>query len=261
MGFLEKIIEVKREEVTRLRQRTPLEELQAMVKGRPAGLDFRGAITSGACSIIAEVKKYSPSKGSLREDLQPSFVASLYEKNGAAAVSVLTDREFFHGSPDYLRDIKETVRIPVLRKDFIIDPYQIYESKLLGADAMLLIAGLLPEIILREYIDLTMSLGVWPLVEVHAPADLAVALSAGAEIIGINNRDLHTFATDINTTLRLAPLIPPGKTVISESAIRTRDDITTLMEAGIHAFLVGEALVSAADPGCKLRELLGRVSE
>ncbi len=261
MGFLEKIIEVKREEVARLKQRVPLEELQSLVKGRPAGLDFRRAITSGACSIIAEVKKHSPSKGSLREDLEPGVVASLYESNGAAAISVLTDREFFHGAPDYLTAIKETARIPVLRKDFIIDPYQIYESKLLGADALLLIAGLLPEIRLREYIALALSLGVWPLVEVHASADLAVALSAGAEIIGINNRDLHTFTTNIDTTRQLAPSIPPGKTVISESGIRTREDITRLMESGIHAFLVGEALISAADPGRKLRELLGKSSE
>lgn len=260
MGILQDIVEVKKREVDRLKQRTPFRELLQQVKNSvaSAGRDFRQAIRSGPCAIIAEVKKHSPSKGSLREDIDPGEVAVRYEKSGAAAISVLTDREFFHGSPDYLVAIKQMVTIPVLRKDFIIDPYQIYETKLLGADALLLISGLLSAERLHEYIQTAMSLGIWPLVEVHTIADLQTALAAGAEIIGINNRDLKTFHTDINNSLALASHVPPGKTLISESGIGTRDDIAILMRAGIHAFLIGEALMSAADPGLKLRELSGR---
>ncbi|MDP2268779.1 MAG: indole-3-glycerol phosphate synthase TrpC, partial [Deltaproteobacteria bacterium] len=251
MGILQDIVAVKRIEIERLKQKTPLHVLQQRVKESavPAGRDFRQAIKSGTCAIIAEVKKHSPSKGSLREDIDPGEVAVLYEKSGAAAISVLTEREYFHGSPDYLVVIKKKVTIPVLRKDFIIDPYQIYETKLLGADALLLISGLLAEERLREYIQTAMSLGIWPLVEVHTIADLQTALAAGAEIIGINNRDLQTFKTDINISLALAPYIPPGKAIISASGIANRDDIAVLMQAGIHAFLIGEALMSAPDPG------------
>jgi indole-3-glycerol phosphate synthase len=257
MGILQDIVKVKKSEIARLKQREPISELQRRVEdcAAPAGRDFRQAVSSGACAIIAEVKRRSPSKGSLREDIDPGEVALLYEQSGAAAISVLTERDFFHGSPDYLVTIKQKVAIPVLRKDFIIDPYQIYETKLLGADALLLISGLLREARLREYIQTAMSLGIWPLVEVHTVADLQIALAAGAEIIGINNRDLKTFHTDINNSLVLAPLVPPGKTLISESGIATKDDISILTDAGIRAFLIGEALMRAADPGAKLREL------
>jgi indole-3-glycerol phosphate synthase len=260
MGILEDIVEVKKKEIDRLKQKTPFYDLQQQVKDSTAsaGRDFRQAISSGSCAIIAEVKKYSPSKGSLREDIDPCAVALLYENSGAAAISVLTEREFFHGSPDFLVAIKQRVKIPVLRKDFIIDPYQIYETKLLGADALLLISGLLSEEKLREYIQTAMSLGIWPLVEVHTIVDLQTALAAGAEIIGINNRDLKTFHTDINNSLALASHVPPGKTLISESGIATRDDIAILMRAGIHVFLIGEALMSVPDPGQKLRELSGQ---
>ena len=260
MGILQDIVEVKKREVERLKLRTPFCDLQQQVKDSAAsvGRDFRQAIRSGPCAIIAEVKKHSPSKGSLKEDIDPCEVAILYEKSGAAAISVLTEREFFHGSPEYLVAIKQRVTIPVLRKDFIIDPYQIYETKLLGADALLLISSLLSEAKLREYIQTTMSLGIWPLVEVHTMADLQTALAAGAEIIGINNRDLKTFKTDINNSLALAPHVPSGKTIISESGIANGDDIAVLMRAGIHAFLVGEALMGAPDPGLKLRELSGQ---
>ncbi|MCG6535983.1 MAG: indole-3-glycerol phosphate synthase TrpC [Syntrophales bacterium LBB04] len=258
MDILDRIVLAKQREVERLRESMSLEELQDRVKGLSNGLDFKKAIESGECSVIAEVKKHSPSKGSLREDIEPSELAILYENNGAVAISVLTDREFFHGSPEYLMDIKKSVQIPVLRKDFLIDLYQIYEAKLMGADALLLIAGLLNEERLREYIKVTMSLGIWPLVEVHAREDLKMALASGAEIIGINNRDLKNFTTDIRTTINLAPLVPKNKTLISESGIYNRQDIERLMNADIHAFLVGEALMSASDPGLMLRKLAGR---
>jgi len=257
MDMLDKIIEVKRREIEQLKQTLPQAELQERVKGLRGAIDFRKAIDSGECAIIAEVKRHSPSKGSIREDADPCAVAALYERNGAAAISVLTDRPFFHGSPEYLIDIKKVVRIPVLRKDFIIDIYQIYESRLMGTDALLLIAGILPEKMLREYIHIAKALSIAPLVEAHSGEDLAIAIAAGAEIIGINNRDLKTFTTDIKTTIELAPLVPAGKTLISESGIRSRKDIETLKKAGIHAFLIGEALMLASDPGRKLRELAG----
>ena len=263
MGILQDIVEAKKKELASLKQAAPLRELQLQVGDLPESVsrDFRQALNSGPCAIIAEVKKHSPSKGSLREDIDPGTLAVVYEKSGAAAISVLTEREFFHGSPEYLVAIRKRVNIPVLRKDFIIDPYQIYETRLLGADALLLISGLLGEERLREYIETARSLGIWPLVEVHTLADLQIALAAGAEIIGINNRNLQSFQTDLNISVSLASLVPPDKTLISESGIATRDDIAVLMRAGIRAFLIGEAFVKAADPGQKLRELSGRETE
>jgi indole-3-glycerol phosphate synthase len=257
MDMLDKIIEVKRKEIEQLKKILPQAELQERAKNLWDTLDFKKAIDSRECAIIAEVKKHSPSKGSLREDADPCAVAALYEKNGAAAISVLTDRLFFHGSPEYLIDIKKIVQIPVLRKDFVIDAYQIYETRLMGADALLLIAGILSEKMLREYIQITKFLSMSPLVEVHSREELDIAIAAGAEIIGINNRDLKTFTTDIKTTIELAPLVPAGTTLISESGIKNRNDIEILKQAGVHAFLVGETLMLASDPGRKLRELAG----
>lgn len=260
MNILDEIIEAKKKEVERSKRSMPLSELRARLKDAPAATvpDFRVALEGSNCSIIAEVKRHSPSRGALCEGIDPGDVASVYEQNGAAAISVLTEREFFHGSPDDLIAIKKRVAIPVLRKDFIIDPYQIYESRLIGADALLLIAGVLPEKQLQEFLQLAESLHVRPLVEVHTGADLETALAAGAEIIGINNRDLQTFVTDIRNTLVLAAQVPAGKILVSESGIRNRADILTLQEAGIHAFLIGETLMRAAEPGRKLRELSGR---
>lgn len=257
MDIFGEIIGVKKAEIAELKGSMPFGELRERVGDLPDCTDFRKAVERPACAIIAEMKKHSPSKGSLREDADPCAVAGIYEKNGAAAISVLTDRKFFHGSPEFLRDIKKTVQIPVLRKDFIIDPYQIYETRLMSADALLLIAGLLSEEKLREYIHIAMSLSLCPLVEVHSREDLEIALAAGAAVIGINNRDLKTFRTDIKHTLKLAPLVPKDKTLISESGIGTRQDVKTLMESGIRAFLIGEALMVDPDPGRKLRELAG----
>lgn len=255
MDFLEKIVAVKRKEVEQLKVISPLDELQAKTRGLPPGRDFPGAIKAG-CSIIAEVKRQSPSRGILRAGIDPVELALLYEKNGAAAISVLTDSEFFRGEPEDLSDVRRNVGIPVLRKDFIIDPYQIYETKLIGADALLLISGLLTTKVLQRYIQIARSLELWPLVEVHSRADLEIALDAGAEVIGINNRDLKTFSTDIKNTLELVSHVPADKILISESGIRNRKDIETLLKAGVHAFLIGEALVTADDPGQKLRGLL-----
>jgi indole-3-glycerol phosphate synthase len=204
------------------------------------------------------VKSRSPSRGRIREDFDPFKIAAIYQENGAAAVSVLTDEEFFEGDRRYLSGIRKAVDLPLLRKDFIIDPYQIYETRMLGGDALLLIARLLAEEHLREYIRLAESVDLSPLVEVHTREELDKALASGAEIIGINNRDLKTFSTDLGVTLDLAPFIPGDRLVVSESGINTRGDIEILMKAGIHSFLVGEALMRAEDIGGKLRELLDR---
>jgi indole-3-glycerol phosphate synthase len=255
--ILDKIIEAKRKEVASLKVGRPLSQLEDTVRNLPPPRDFKRAISRSPCSIIAEVKRHSPSKGRIREDFDPIKIGAVFRKNGAAAISVLTDEEFFEGSGTHLSRMRETVDLPILRKDFIIDPYQIYETRVLGGDALLLIACLLDEEQLREYIRLTEVLNLSALVEVHTREELDKALAADAEIIGINNRDLRTFSTDLGITLDLAPSIPGDRIVVSESGIKTREDIETLMEAGIHSFLVGEALMRTEDIGGKLRELLG----
>jgi indole-3-glycerol phosphate synthase len=256
--ILERIVEAKRKEVAALKEMTPLAQLEDAIGNLLPLRDFRGAISNARCSIIAEVKRSSPSKGRIRDEFDPLQIAALYQANGAHAVSVLTDEAFFEGKGEYLTGIKKTIDLPLLRKDFVIDPYQIYETRLLGGDALLLIASLLEQGQLREYITLSETLGLAPLVEVHTREELDKALAADAEIIGINNRDLKTFSTDIKTTLELAPLIPSDRIVVTESGINTREDIELLMEAGFHCFLIGEALMRAEDIGEKLGELLGR---
>lgn len=256
--ILDRIVAYKRKEVAHLKGVMPLTGLKEAVGDLPPPRDFRRAISRSPCSIIAEVKRRSPSRGRIREDFDPFKIAALYQENGAAAVSVLTDEVFFEGNRTYLSGIRKVVDLPLLRKDFIIDPYQIYETRILGGDALLLITRLLAEEQLREYIRLTESVGLFPLVEVHTREEVDKALASGAEIIGINNRDLKTFSTDLGITLDLAPSIPGNRVVVSESGINTRDDIETLTKAGIHSFLVGDALMRAADIGRKLRELLDR---
>jgi indole-3-glycerol phosphate synthase len=256
--ILERIVEAKRKEVAALKKTTPLVQLEDAIGTLLTVRDFRGAISTARCSIIAEVKRSSPSKGRIREEFDPRQIATLYQDNGAHAVSVLTDEAFFEGKAQYLSEIKKCIDLPLLRKDFIIDVYQIYETRLLGGDALLLIASLLEKGQLQEYIELSTTLGLAPLVEIHTQEELDKALAAGAEIIGINNRDLKTFSTDIETTLKLAPLIPGDRIVVTESGINTRENIEQLMGAGIHCFLIGEALMRAEDIGGKLRELLGR---
>jgi len=254
--ILDKIIETKKEEVARLKQTTSVSALQNTIAGLPACRDFRAAISGRACSIIAEVKCASPSRGRLVEYFEPLKIARAYEQNGAAAISVLTDEKYFLGHKDYLTQIKREVHIPILRKDFIIDPIQVYETRSIGADAVLLIVRVLGER-LAEFIALAKALDLQPLTEVHTQNELNVALAAGADIIGINNRNLDTFVTDINTSRILKQQIPSDKTVVAESAIKGHDDIEYLSEVGINAFLIGEALVVAPDIGGKLREFLG----
>jgi indole-3-glycerol phosphate synthase len=256
--ILDDIIKVKRREVAQRKKSTPLSTLEAATEGMPPTRDFRQALAGGACVIIAEVKRRSPSRGVIREDFDPVLIAREYERYGAAAVSVLTDETFFGGSEADLTTVKGAILLPVLRKEFIIDPWQIYESRAIGADALLLIAAILGENELREYRDLAASVGLASLVEVHDRRELEITLGAGAEIIGINNRDLRTFTTDIKTSLALAPLVPANRIVVSESGFRSRTDIETLLQAGVRAFLIGEALVAAPDRGAKFEELLGR---
>ncbi len=258
--ILDRIVAVKRQEVTHLKKEMPLARLQEVVKDLPPTRAFRQAINHRPCAIIAEVKRSSPSKGRIRDDFDPVQIASIYQEHGARAVSVLTDKQFFEGNGAYLAAIKKAIALPLLRKDFIIDAYQIYESRILGADALLLIAAILEPRQLQEYIQLAEQLGLAPLVEVHDKEELAKALAAGAEIIGINNRDLQTFSTDLKRTLELAPMIPQGKIVVTESGISTRKDIELLMKAGVNCFLIGEALMRADDISRKLRELLGSES-
>jgi indole-3-glycerol phosphate synthase len=257
--ILERILESKRSEVAHLKQVKSIDRLKGAVGNLPPPLDFKGAISRASCSIIAEVKRKSPSRGRIREDFDPIEIATLYQKNGAAAISVLTDERFFEGRGEHLSGIRKVVDIPLLRKDFIIDPYQLYETRILGGDALLLIVRLLEEAQLREYIGLTESVGLSSLVEVHNRGELDKALASGARIIGINNRDLMTFSTDLGITLDLVTSIPEDRVVVSESGISTREDIERLMRAGIRTFLVGEALMRAEDMGEKLRELLGTV--
>lgn len=254
--ILEKIIEVKEDEVARLRRIRPLQELRHAIADLPSPRNLSEAISGRQCAIIAEIKRRSPSKGTLREDFDPARFALIYEESGAAAVSVLTDRAFFGGDETHLTDIKKCVRLPLLRKDFIIDLYQIYETRYLQADAILLIAGILEKEQLREYSGLAQSLGLSVLCEVHSKGELDKALASDAMFIGINNRDLTTFSVDLRTSIGLAASVPADRIIVSESGIRSRSDIETLTKAGIHAFLIGETLMTSDDMGKKLQELL-----
>jgi indole-3-glycerol phosphate synthase len=254
MSFLERIVAAKRNEVSERKKNLPLQELERSLPSSPAR-DFRSALEEGRCALIAEVKRKSPSKGILRQDFDPAEIASAYERSGAAAISVLTDEPFFGGSAADLIRVRSRVGVPVLRKDFVVDPYQVAESRVMGADALLLIVAVLGDA-LRAYLELAGSLGIHALVEVHERDELEIALAAGAEIIGINHRDLRTFEIDLTKSAILAPLIPDGTSVVAESGIRTKEDIRRLMETGVHAFLVGETLMKADDVGERIRGLL-----
>ena len=257
--ILDKIVEIKRREVAGRKETIPLRALERMITGMPPARDFQAALNVGAgCAIIAEVKRRSPSWGLLRADFDPVRIAREYESHGAAAISVLTDETFFGGSDADLTSVKDAVTLPILRKEFIIDPYQVYETRAIGADALLLIAAILTEGQLREYRELAASLGLAALVEIHTRAELEKTLAAGAEIIGINNRDLKTFVTDIRTSVEFASLIPKDRIAVSESGIRNRQDVEVLTKAGVRAFLIGETLVAAPKIGPKLLELLGK---
>ena len=259
-GILAKIVENKKEELTGGRVRLPLKEIKALLRDAEAPRNFLTSITPSKdkpVQLIAEIKKRSPSKGLLVEDLKVDDLARRYEDSGASAISVLTEKRFFSGEPEYIRIVKKVTKTPVLRKDFLFDEYQIFESRYIGADAILLIASILETSALSDFISLSSELGMSSLVEVHDERELESALKADAEIIGINNRDLTTFKVDINTTLRVKKEIPSGKIIVSESGIYNRRDVQILIDAGIHAILVGEAIVTAKDAGAKIKELIG----
>lgn len=255
--ILDKIVATKKEEVTQAKKNAPLAVLQEAIKELASCRNFKTAISTNPPAIIAEVKCASPSRGRLVEDFDPVAIARTYEENGAAAISVLTDEKYFLGDKKYLTQIHSAVQLPLLRKDFIIDPYQVYESRAIGADAVLLIVRILGSDF-REFIGLARELGLATLTEVHTADELKVALSAGADTIGINNRNLDTFVTNINTCKELARLIPAGCITVAESAIANRADIESIAQSGINAFLIGEALVTSADIGKKLREFRGK---
>jgi indole-3-glycerol phosphate synthase len=254
---IEEILKEKTRQVARSRERLPLAKLENRLGGLPPTRDFHAALGHRPLAIIAEIKRKSPSRGWIWRGGDPREIASMYQRGGAAAISVLTEERFFGGHPDFIPQAREIVTLPLLRKDFILDPYEIYETRLLGADSLLLIAGLLQGARLARMIDLAFRLGLQPLVEVHDAQELERALDAGATIIGINNRDLRSLRTDIRRTLELAPLVPPSVRLVSESGIRSRHELELLMEAGVRAFLVGSALMEAQDPVEKLLELRG----
>ena len=259
---LKKIVDYKTGELAGMKAAAPLNEIMDRIselEDQPRG--FQAALLnscgSGWTAIIAEVKKGSPSKGVIRADFDPLEVAQTYQANGASCLSVLTDEHFFLGHLGYLALIREQVSLPLLRKDFIFDPYQIYQARAAGADAVLLIAAMLELSELRDFSSLAGELSMDVLLEVHDERELEVALQTDCQLIGVNNRDLRSFAVDIGTSERLAALMPPGRIIVAESGITRREEIVRLTEKGVHAFLIGESLMREADIGGKLQELLG----
>ena len=258
--ILKKIVGVERRDLESRRSAAPLGELERLVKdgGSPPPLNLAGSLMGDRTRDIAEVKRATPSKGVLRKDIDAPALATTYADNGAAAISVLTNGPFFQGSLEDMASVHGAARpryVPVLRKDFLFDPYQVWEARAHGADAVLLIVAMLSPAQMSELMDAARQLWMQCLVEVHADRELESAIGAGAEIVGINNRDLHMFKTDLAVTERLAPRVPPDRIVVSESGISSSDDVARVAQAGAHAILVGEALVTADDPGARLREL------
>ena len=257
--ILDEIVEVKKSVLAKAKTDVPLDELKRKIVDKPRPISLIEALRGVDIRLIAEVKKASPSAGLLRKDFDPAALAIIYATNGAAAVSCLTD-DHFQGTLEHLSAVKAALvnyRVPVLRKDFLTDPYQLFEARAYGADAALLIAAVLSADLLKELLTVATELQLQCLVEVHDEAELEAALDAGAKIIGINNRDLHTFTTDLAVTDSLAPKVPDGIIVVSESGIRERKDMVRLHKLGADAGLVGEAIMTQADPGAKVRELLG----
>ena len=258
--ILSKIVAIKKEEVAAARRRMPLAQLLQKPRlpwvRRPFFQRLAQPGPNGP-NIIAEIKKASPTKGSIRPDLDPARYAAMYESAGAAAISVLTDTSFFKGSVDDLQTARRTSSLPVLRKDFIISEYQIYEALHIGADAVLLIVRILSPNQLSDYLALSRDLGMDALVEIHSESDLEAASHAGARLIGINNRNLQSFKTDLKTSVRLASLLAPSQVAVAESGIKDRAAIEMLLKAGIFNFLIGESLVRAGDPGVLIKSFLG----
>jgi indole-3-glycerol phosphate synthase len=257
--ILNEIIAQKKEELAETKHRAPLSEVKAKASDAGPVRSFGKALSrGGAIRLIAEVKKASPSKGVIREDFDPVGIARVYEESGAACISVLTEEKFFQGKLEYLGLIRIAAGLPLLRKDFIVDEYQIYEARAAGADAILLIAACLEKEQMTDYLGVAGRLGLDVLVESHTYRELDRSLLAGATLVGINNRDLTTFVVSLQTTLDLLKDIPDDRTVVSESGIRTRDDVITLEKAGVDAILVGESLMREKDIGRKVKELLGK---
>jgi indole-3-glycerol phosphate synthase len=255
--FLDKIVALKRKEDEDRQKAVPLSVLEDAIKQQPAPIDLAEALKGDGLSLIAEVKRASPSRGDLNPVLDPVALAKLYVENGAAAISVLTEENYFKGSGQDLQAVKKTLpNVPVLRKDFILDPYQLYEARAWGADAVLLIAAILDDSALKELITLSHRLGMHCLIEVHDENELKRALKCDAKLIVINNRNLQTLEVDINVTKKLRPLIPPECLVVSESGIKSQEDIEKLKAWGVDAVLIGEALVTASDIPAKIKELL-----
>lgn len=258
--ILSRILDHKRQEVAQARQDVPLPTLRQRVADLPPTRDFWQALQARpgqGSRIIAEIKKASPSAGLIRADFDPVAIATVYARHGAAAISVLTDRHFFQGDLHFLGMVRQHVDVPLLRKDFLVDMYQVYEARVAGADAVLLIAAALDVPALTELASLSRELGLEPLVEVHTVEELEKALGSGCRLIGINNRNLHTFHTDVVTTLSLLPHIHDGCLVVSESGLKDRATIARLEAQGVGAFLIGESLMREADIGSKLDELRG----
>lgn len=247
-SILDRILAHKWEELQQKRSQAPLREIRAAAESLPPSRDFVGQLQKSECvAIIAECKRASPSAGTIQPDFDAVQLAQKYQALGATAVSVLTDREFFGGSLSDLQKVRKKIALPLLRKDFIFDPYQLYESRLSGADAILLIVAALERELLQDLLQLTSELHCTALVEVHEESELELALRCGTRLIGINNRDLRSFQTDLNTSIRLAPLIPEHTTWVAESGIRRKQDVEAMAAAGADAVLVGESLVRSTN--------------
>jgi len=259
--ILDRILAVKSTEIDAARASCPLPKMRALAAAASPVRDFAGAlrakIAAGRSGVIAEVKKASPSKGMLRADFTPATIARQYESGGAACLSVLTDRQFFQGSADYLIEARTATQLPVLRKDFIIGPYQVYESRAMGAYCILLIVAALYPAQMQELEAVARSLGMAVLVEVHDAEELDVALQLQTPLVGINNRNLRTFEVSLDTTIGLLARIPADRLVVTESGILSREDVTQMRSHGVDAFLVGEAFMRAPDPGVALASLFG----
>ena len=257
-SVLEKIVEHKRGEIAAAQARVPAVELEAKLKSAPPVRHFVDALRSRkGMALIAEIKKASPSAGLIRDDFDPVAIARTYEQHGAACISVLTDERFFQGRLDDLRAVRQAVGIPVLRKDFLLDRYQVLEARAAGADCVLLIAECLADAQLGDLYGYARALGMDALIEIYEPDNLARVLSLGPALVGINNRDLKTFVTDLDHSVRLAALLPENVILVSESGIGSRTDVERLQSAGIRAILVGETLMRASDIGAKVREFVG----
>ena len=257
--ILNKIVQVKHEEIAQAQRLKPLALVRADAESRVLTRDFEGAmrkrIAQGQAAVIAEIKKASPSRGVLRDPFFPSDIAQSYAEHGAACLSVLTDRSFFQGSPDYLKQARASCDLPVLRKDFMVDPYQVYEARAMGADAILLIVACLEDGLMAELEAIAHGLGMAVLVEVHDGAELDRALRLKTPLVGINNRNLRTFEVSLQTTLDMLPEVPKDRLLVTESGILSREDVQRMRDADVHAFLVGEAFMRAKEPGHALAQL------